>query len=98
MTETIITPEIQENFLKKYGHLEGIVGNDTYYTFDGLIPVQPASGPIIFKYSRFIRTDKYECCGFKVTHVDGKAVQVSKMSSDSARAMVACANLVFGEF
>lgn len=98
MTETIITPEIQENFLKKYGHLEGIVGDDSYYTFNGIIPVQPASGPILFKYSRYIQTNKYKCQGFKVTHVDGKAVQVFTMSAESARAMVACANLEFGGF
>ena len=98
MTETIITPEIQENFLKKYGHFEGSVGDDSYYTFNGLIPVQPLSGPIIFTYSRFIDYNKYECCGFKVTHVDGRAVQVTKMSADSARAMVACSKLEFGGF
>ena len=68
-----VTPEMQAAFLSKYAHLEGIVGNDKYYSYT--------------------ETGK----GFRVTFVDGKAVQVTKMSAEEAKTMVACGNLKFGE-
>lgn len=30
-----ITPERQAEFLKRHGHLEGIIGNERYYTYNG---------------------------------------------------------------
>ena len=68
-----VTPEMQATFLSKYAHLEGIVGNDKYYTYT--------------------ETGK----GFRVTFIDGKAVQVTKMSADEAKTMVACSKLKFGD-
>lgn len=68
-----ITPEKQAEFLSKYAHLEGIVGDDWYYTYD--------------------ETGK----GFRVTKLDGCVVQVSKMSAQEAKTMVACSKLKFGE-
>lgn len=68
-----VTPEMQAVFLGKYAHLEGIVGDDKYYTY--------------------AETGK----GFRVTFVDGKAVQVTKMSAEEAKTMVACSKLKFGD-
>lgn len=33
VTNGYVTPEKQAAFLAKYAHLEGIVGNDSYYTY-----------------------------------------------------------------
>ena len=68
-----ITPEKQAEFLSKYAHLEGIVGDDWYYTYD--------------------ETGK----GFRVTKLDGHVVQISKMSAQEAKTMVACSKLKFGD-
>ena len=68
-----ITPEKQAEFLSKYAHLEGIVGDDWYYTYD--------------------ETGK----GFRVTKLNGSVVQISKMSAQEAKTMVACSKLKFGE-
>lgn len=75
-----VTPEMQAEFLSRYAHLEGIVGNDWYYTYDNVVPFNRIRGK-----------------GFKVTVVDGKAVQVTKMTSEEAKTMVACSKLKFGE-
>jgi hypothetical protein len=68
-----ITLEKQAAFLAKYAHLEGIVGNDSYYTY--------------------AETGK----GFRVTKLNGQVVQVSKMTADEAKTMVACSKLKFGD-
>ena len=68
-----VTPEMQAAFLSKYAHLEGIVGNNKYYSY--------------------AETGK----GFCVTFVGGKAVQITKMTAEEAKTMVACSNLKFGE-
>lgn len=68
-----ITPDKQAEFLSKYAHLEGIVGNDWYYTYE--------------------ETGK----GFRVTKIDGKTVQINKMSANEAKTMVACSKLKFNE-
>ena len=73
VTNGYITPEKQASFLAKYAHLEGIVGDEYYYTYN--------------------ETGK----GFRVTKVDGKAVQITKMTAEEAKTMVACSKLKFGE-
>ena len=78
-----ITPEMQAAFLSKYAHLEGIVGDDKYYSYETSAP------------SKNIKSINGKA--FKVTYVNGKAVQVTKMTIEEAKTMVACGNLKFGE-
>ena len=47
----------------------------------------------ITKYYSYPETGK----GFKVTFFNGKAVQVTRMSIDEVKTMVACSKLKFGE-
>ena len=68
-----VTPEMQYEFLKRYAHFEGAVGDDKYYSYE--------------------ETGK----GFCVKFVNGKPVQVIKMSANEAKTMVACSKLKFGE-
>ena len=79
-----ITPEMQAEFLAKYAHLIGIVGNDKYYVYDT---------PALSKTIEWT-LDK----AFKVITIDGKAVQVVTMSKKEAETMVKCSNLKFGDF
>ena len=67
-----ITPEKQSDFLKKHGHLEGVVGCNHYYT--------SKEG------------------GYRVIILDGKAVQIIRMSKPEVLRIVSCANLKFGDF
>ena len=73
ISDGCITPEKQAEFLSKYAHLEGIVGNDWYYTYEETVK------------------------GFRVTNIDGKTVQINKMSANEAKTMVACSKLKFNE-
>lgn len=45
------------------------------------------------KYYSYAETGK----GFKVTTVDGKVVQITKMSAEEAKTIVTCSKLKFGE-
>lgn len=72
-----VTPEMQYEWLKKYAHLEGIVGNSKYFVYN------IATGLDV---------------GFQVIVVDGKPVQVMKMTKDEAKTIVACSKLKFGDF
>ena len=79
--EGIITPEVQAEFLKKYAHLIGIIGEDKYYVYDH----KPVSHEL---------SDK----AFRVIHVNGKPVQIIKMSKEEAETLVKCSNLKLGDF
>lgn len=78
-----VTPEMQAAFLSKYAHFEGAVGNDKYYSYETPAP------------SKNIKSINGKA--FKVTYVDGKVVQVTKMSAEEAKTIVACSKLKFGE-
>ena len=78
-----VTPEMQAKFLSRYAHFEGAVGDDRYYTYEPIAASKNIAG-IAGK-------------GFKVTVVDGKAVQVTRMTAEEAKTMVACSKLKFGE-
>ena len=79
----VVTPEMQAKFLSRYAHLEGIVGDDRYYSYETPTPSKNING--------------INGKAFKVTYVDGKAVQVTKMTIDDARKIIECSKLKFGE-
>lgn len=78
-----ITPEVQAEFLKKYAHLIGVVGEDKYYVYDT---------------EALAKNVKVKDKAFKVIHVDGKPVQVITMKKEEAETIVKCSNLKFGDF
>ena len=78
-----VTPEMQAEFLSRYAHLEVIVGDDQYYSYETPAPSKNIKG--------------INGKAFKVTYVNGKAIQVTKMTVDEARKIIECSKLKFGE-